>query len=531
MSKTFLETPHHSEDRVPPLGGHRDTGLHPQPVPQGQDRQAFAAPLPTRGVLSAGATELARGMSLSELLGGVSQLVAASSCESVWVRIEVASARFHTKGNVYLELVENGDQGERVAECQVIIWKHKADGILGEFERITGAQLAAGIKLLARARPVFHPRYGFSLQIDAIDAQYTVGDLEVRKRDIRQQLRDEGVFDLNRRLLLPWDYRHVLVIAPQSSAGLGDFQAEANRLQHHGVCQFFYVHSVFQGQAAPEEIRHRMLAALERIASSQPWTVDAVVIIRGGGADSDLAWLNDCALARTICTLGIPVLTGIGHEHDSTLLDEVARQSLGTPSKVIAEIERVIRSRTHEAQEHLHDIERTACAQLAKSQQDCDRYQQDIARLAQAQLALIKQKTEANLEQVRAGSRQALQQSRIHVLNAWNTVRDRCAAHVKETRREVDIHRRDVASNAQRQLIQLRETSQGWMREIAGQSPQRTLERGFALVRDSQGRPITRANAIDPQRLSSESIGDIRIQFADGAHSARLLPLHQPNIF
>lgn len=528
MSKTLLEIPHHGEDRAPPLGGHRDTGLHPQPVPQGQDRQAFAAPLHTGGTLSVHATELARGVSLSELLGGVSQLVAASSRESVWVRVEVAKVHLHTNGNVYLELVEHGDQGKQVARCQAIIWKREADDILGAFKRITNRTLADGIKLLARARPVFQPQYGFNLRIDAIDGQYTVGDLEVRKVGIRQQLQAEGVFALNRQLPPPWDYRHVLVIAPQSSAGLGDFQAEADRLQRHGVCQFFYVHSVFQGQAAPEQIRHRMLAALERIASNQPWTVDAVVIIRGGGADSDLAWLNDCALARTICTLGIPVLTGIGHERDSTLLDEVAHQRLGTPSKVMAAIEHVIGLRTHEVQKNLRDIEQTARAQLAKSQQNCNRHHQDTAHQAQAQLALIKQKTEANLEQVRAGSRQALQQSRIHVLNAWNTVKDRCAAHVKETRREVDIHRRDVASNAQRQITQLRETSQAWMREIAGQSPQRTLERGFALVHDSQGSPITRASAIDPQRLSSESIGDIRIQFADGAHSARLLPSHQP---
>jgi exodeoxyribonuclease VII large subunit len=191
-------------------------------------------------------------------------------------------------------------------------------------------------------------------------------------------------------------------------------------------------------------------------------------------------------------------------------------------------VQHVIGLRTHEVQKNLRDIEQTARAQLAKSQQNCNRHHQDTAHQAQAQLALIKQKTEANLEQVRAGSRQALQHSRIHVLNAWNTVKDRCAAHVKETRREVDIHRRDVASNAQRQITQLRETSQAWMREIAGQSPQRTLERGFALVHDSQGSPITRASAIEPQRLSSESIGDIRIQFADGAHSARLLPSHQP---
>jgi exodeoxyribonuclease VII large subunit len=143
-------------------------------------------------------------------------------------------------------------------------------------------------------------------------------------------------------------------------------------------------------------------------------------------------------------------------------------------------------------------------------------------------LVLAKQGTAARMDQIRSDSRKALHQSRINVLNVWDTVKDRCVVHVKETRRELGIHRRDVASGAQRQLSHWRESSQAWMREIAGQSPQRTLERGFALVRDSQGRPITRANAIDHQRLGSESIGDICIQFADGVQNARLLPFHQP---
>lgn len=358
MSKTYLIAPFRDKDQVKALGGRWDPDRRQWYVPEGKDLQLFAAWLPSESALPAvtaaghppevgtagqtlataapfppfppfavttphtgqlSAPGQMRGVSLSELLSGVSQLVTASFPQSVWVRIEVVAARLQERqGHVYLELAERSDQGALVAKCHAVIWGTQAQRILPEFQRLTGVELAAGIQLLVRARPVFKAQYGFSLEIDAIDAQYTLGDLEAKKRDIRERLQREGLFALNRRLPAPWNYHHVLVIAPQGGAGLGDFQAEASRLQHHGVCQFFYAYSLFQGETAPAQIRHEMLAALENMAANHPWSVDAVVIIRGGGAVNDLAWLNDYALARAICELDIPVLTGIGPQCQTT---------------------------------------------------------------------------------------------------------------------------------------------------------------------------------------------------------------------
>jgi exodeoxyribonuclease VII large subunit len=175
-----------------------------------------------------------------------------------------------------------------------------------------------------RARPGFSAQHCFALEIDAVDPEYSLGDLEARKREIRARLKADGIFDANRRLQAPWDFNSVLVTAPLQAAGLGDFKAEAERLQAARVCSFEYASSRFQGDGATQEIVVAAEAALNaRRQEAQPMP-DVVVFIRGGGAVNDLAWLNDYSLARFICQLQVPVFTGIGHERDSTVLDEVA---------------------------------------------------------------------------------------------------------------------------------------------------------------------------------------------------------------
>ena len=582
MSKTYLIASFQDKDQVKALGGRWDPDLRQWYVPEGRDPRAFATWLPLETALPASVKSaltaakdaaaqpstgvattsplssslpgplvsagLARGVSLSELLSGVSQLVAASFTESVWVRIEVVAARL--QNHVYLELAERSAQGSLVAKCQAIIWSSQAQRILPEFQRITGAELAAGIKLLVHARPVFKAQYGFSLEISAIDAQYTLGDLEAKKRDIRERLQREGLFARNRQLPPPWDYRHVLVIAPLGGAGLGDFQAEASRLQRHGICQFFYAHSLFQGEAAPTQIRHEMLTALENIAANHPWSVDAVVIIRGGGAVNDLAWLNDYALARAICELDVPVLTGIGHERDSTVLDEVANQRFDTPSKVIAAIENIIGQRVRETREHFERIVHHATQQLqqarraldqplsqtrlavqkqlAQSRQSCVHLHRDIGHLAKTQVALAKQETAAKMAHMRSEAQQGLRQSRVGVASAWDLVASLCAGEIKETRSQLEQYMQGVGRDAQQQLEQSRQASQSLVREITGQGPQRTLNRGFALVRDHQGRPVTRAAMLEPQNAMGQNIS---IEFADGQRSARLQPPINPTPF
>ena len=231
---------------------------------------------------------------------------------------------------------ERNASGVITAKASAVIWSSTAAVILPQFASATGAQIGPGIKLLVRARPVFKAQFGLSLELDAIDSDYTLADLEASKREIRERLRGEGQFDLIRQLPAPWDYNLVLVIAPEGGAGMGDFQSEASRLQALGICRFVYVHSRFQGDGAAAEIRRALLGALacmgtgDEDAETLP---DAVAIIRGGGAINDMAWLNDYALVRAACELEVPVLTGIGHERDNTVLDEVAISASTRPPK------------------------------------------------------------------------------------------------------------------------------------------------------------------------------------------------------
>ena len=145
--------------------------------------------------------------------------------------------------------------GTLIAKARAIVWARDVERVLGTFQAATGVRLAAGIKVLVRAKPEFSAQYGLTLHIDAIDPSYTLGDLEAKKRQIREQLKAEGIFDRNRQLPAPWDYRFLLVVSPPRAAGLGDFARDADRLQRHGLCEAVYAHSRFEGEGAAASIR------------------------------------------------------------------------------------------------------------------------------------------------------------------------------------------------------------------------------------------------------------------------------------
>lgn len=193
--------------------------------------------------------------------------------------VEVVEARTKN-GHVYLELSERTPDGSVLATARATLWATTANKILPEFERATGATIAPGIKLLVRAKPVFKAQYGFSIEIDAIDPEYTLGDLEARKREIRTRLQQEGIYDANKKLPSPWDFNAVLVVAPQGVAGLGDFQAEATRLERFGICRFVYATSRFQGEGAANEIKVALQSALEQWRDSGMPSPDARVCHR-----------------------------------------------------------------------------------------------------------------------------------------------------------------------------------------------------------------------------------------------------------
>jgi exodeoxyribonuclease VII large subunit len=440
-----------------------------------------------------------------------------------------------------------------LAKTSAVIWQSTASSVLPEFERVTGAQLAPGIKLLVRARPIFKPIHGFTIEVDAIDPEYTLGNLEARKREIRERLQVEGVFAANKKLPAPWDFNAVLVVAPAGGAGLGDFQAEANRLEQFGVCSFIYAYSRFQGEGAAKEICDTLQIAWGQWLREKGAAPDAVVIIRGGGAVNDLAWLNDYDLARFICDLRVPVLTGIGHERDSTVLDEVANFKYDTPSKVIAGIEQSIAKRTAEAKaffEHItqrashtaHAVNAKVLGLDSQVRADAVRHiaqgKQDATELINAvKLDALQEVRQASdlaseaFQLVKAEGVHQVQQAQQRVPALWQIVSMQAARNIQVASMNADklvgavfdqvrhgarvvVSRTDealesVSASARQVVRSAGVNSEALMREIAGQGPEKTLHRGFTMVRDSSGKTLTRAANI--QQGSA-----VEIQFNDG---------------
>lgn len=577
VATTYLTVSFKDKDAAKALGARWDGVQRQWYVPEGRELAPFAQWLPAGMVAvsetasmalstalqdgsSTRGTNLAlagkKGVSLSSLLAGVSQAVAQAYRAGVWTLVEVVELRANG-GHVFMGVSERDASGAVLAKSSAVIWQSTANTILPEFERATGAQLAPGIKLLVRARPVFKPLHGFSIEIDAIDPEYTLGDLEAKKREIRERLQSEGVFTANKQLPPPWDFNAVLVVAPEGGAGLGDFQAEANRLEQFGVCRFTYVYSRFQGEGAAKEICDALQAAIASWLYAENGPPDAVVIIRGGGAVNDMAWLNDYDLARFICDLNIPVLTGIGHERDNTVLDEVANTRFDTPSKVAAGIEQVISRRTAEAKSYFEGIHNPArqlvqavkadtvamessirseglrhlsqgrlessklmngihldAMQAVRSAAESSRETlQDVKAAAVTQLADAKREVPLAWGQITLGTGHAVQTAHALAGGLVDGVLDLTRRAVADARALSGTAMDTVGTSSRQRLRESKDRSEALIREIAGQGPDKTLKRGFALVRTQTGKPVTRA-------AQTSTGAALEIEFSDGKLNA-----------
>jgi len=530
---TYLNVPFRERNEAKAKGARWDSESRKWFVPIGRDLEPFTSWLPVdpSKLASQELTDQNKGVPLSQLLAGVATAVDQAFRQGVWTTAEVVRVDGDT--HAYLELAERDPEGTLVAKARAIVWGRDVERVLGTFQRATGVRLAAGIKVLIRAKPEFSAQYGLTLHVDAIDPSYTLGDLEAKKRQIREQLKADGIFDRNRQMPAPWDYRALLVVSPPRAAGLGDFAREADRLQRHGLCQAVYAHSRFEGEGAPASIREAIEAALAAWpAQALP---DAIVIIRGGGAVNDLAWLNDYELARSICLSPVPVLTGIGHERDSTILDEVAHQSFDTPSKVVAGIQALIVKRARESQDAFDAVVGFAERQLRVARKDVDELDADIQRRAletitatrvavQKHLTAVQRSVQRTLHDAAQGALQALSDVRAGaggrlasaLANAasltaqiTSAVVAGAAAQRKGTQGLID----EIERLARNTLRWGADAADATFREVVAQGPEKTLGRGFAVVHSATGDVITSAAAAGIAK-------ELQVQFQDGSIEA-----------
>ncbi|WP_288382743.1 exodeoxyribonuclease VII large subunit [uncultured Acinetobacter sp.] len=413
-------------------------------------------------------------LSLSEYLATVQEVIRVTFDEPVWVKAEIRNLSIKG-GHYYLELAEKEENTDKViASCKATIWKFSAAKMVLKFERESGIELSRDLNVLIKVKATFSPQYGFSVNVEDIDSSYTLGDIARRYQQILERLTSEGLANKNKLLPTPFDIQNVLVIAPENAAGLGDFKKDADALDKVGVCHFVYHSATFQGNTAAVNIIDALGNGLRQWALNFDSAPDLIVIIRGGGAVNDLAYLNDYNLAALLCKRSVPIWVGIGHEKDRTILDEVANRSFDTPSKVIGGIRNLIVERTQEVLDALQKIKLLSQHQITAYQSQNDQYIRVIKTLAHGQI------NEANkaLNMMR-GSTQYLAQQQIK-----------------------------LASNQVESLI----------RETLLQNPRNVMAKGYGIVR-SQGKAI--------RSIHQVSNNSIQVELHDGTIEATVTQVNQ----
>ena len=246
-----------------------------------------------------------------------------------WVEAELSECR-ELRGHCYMELIEKDEQtATPIAKASAKCWASKWILVRPYFERTTGQRLVAGMKVLLKVYPQFHEAFGFSWIVTDIDPTYTLGDMARKRQEIIRQLKEEGVFDLQKELTLPIFCQRIAVISSETAAGYGDF---CNQLADNPY-GFQFQTQLFPAIMQGEGVEQSIINALERIYD-QPF--DCVVIIRGGGATSDMSGFDTLALAEHVANFPLPIITGIGHDRDESILDMVSHTRVKTPTAAAA---------------------------------------------------------------------------------------------------------------------------------------------------------------------------------------------------
>ena len=280
--------------------------------------------------------------SLSELCAEIQEVVENDLLERYWVRAEIAS--LSARGHCYIELVEKAENNTLAAKVRATCWNNVYSLLSAYFIQETGQALRVGMQVLVEVSVGFHPVYGLSLNIWNIDPTYTQGDLAKQRQATIRRLTEDGVMELQQSLEIPTLVRKVAVISAADAAGYGDFcdQLKNNRFGFRFELSLFA--ATMQGDHAPRSI----IQALGKIASEEEkW--DIVVIIRGGGATTDLGCFDDYELASHCAQFPLPILSGIGHTRDMSIVDMVTHTSVKTPTaaaewlieRVAEQVERV----------------------------------------------------------------------------------------------------------------------------------------------------------------------------------------------
>ncbi len=426
-----------------------------------------------------------QGITLSRFNELITQAINSTpGLQNQWVVAETSDLRV-VRGHCYMELVEKDGGGATVAKLNAVIWSSNYPRLVAKFMAATGAELKTGMKVLVKVSANFHSQFGFKAVISDIDPSYTMGDMARQRLEILKRLKADGIIDMNKELPITAVPQRIAVISAAGAAGYGDFM---NQLANNPYRLKFYT-CLFSASMQGAQTVPTVLAALDRINEHLD-LFDAVVIIRGGGATSELNSFDNYDLAAAVAQFPLPVIVGIGHDRDETVLDFVAAIRVKTPT---AAAEWLINRGTN-ALAHLDELQETVVTAV-----------RDTVGHAREQLAYY-------TSMIPAASRRIIDTNMLRLDNYTKAIplaaNNLIAAQCTRLDRALERMGEAVEHALQREQQRLQALGD----KAALLSPENTLQRGYALV-TAGGKCVTAGSQLQP--------GDhIHVQFAEGSTAA-----------
>jgi len=304
--------------------------------------------------------------SLSELNNLIQNLVENHFDYPLWIMAEIAELKVASNGHCYLDLLDKSEKsGKDIARARATIWRNVFPLLKAYFEEITGQEFIGGIKVMLLVEVKFHQLYGYSLNVVDINPAFTIGEIALQREKILQELEQEGILMLNKQVSFPVLPKRIAVISSENAAGYEDF---LNELENN-TWQYYFELTLFPAMMQGKETENSIIAALEKIFESVE-NYDVVVIIRGGGAKLDLSVFDSKPIAEHVAQFPIPVLSGIGHTKDQTVLDIVSHQSLKTPTAVADFLIQHFRVQEQEINQLKNDFHKGIYEMITEKKQD-----------------------------------------------------------------------------------------------------------------------------------------------------------------
>ena len=419
-------------------------------------------------------------LTLYELNALVRDMLALEMPDEYWVEAELSEAR-EVRGHCYMELIQKDEHSNTpVAKASAKCWASTWQLVKPHFMRVTGQEIHAGMKVLLKVYAQFHESYGFSWIVTDIDPTYTMGDMARKRMEIIRQLKEEGVFELQKELQLPMFCQHIAVISSANAAGYGDFvnQLENNEYGFRFHTQLFP--AVMQGEGVEQSVIGALNKIFESIEcrtenlefatandDSSLFTLhsslnkfDCVVIIRGGGATSDLSGFDTLALAEHVANFPLPIITGIGHERDESVLDMVSHTRLKTPTAAAAFLIGHLKA----VLDAIEDAEQRISS-IVRQQMDMEKIR--LLHLSQqipTLFSLVRSRQEASIDRLQGNLRLSVMR------------------RLQEERHRLDIHSHNLMPVIERRLLRERHQLDMLNEKLEALNPELLLRRGYSIT-------------------------------------------------